>query len=111
MIYARSTGDKTTIHQFLSELCNEQLFSFIKTCDPWYVALFFRNYPALLPTKSDRIFPAALLGVYCVLLWNVGVKRCAIRPKSQKIVYDSVRYKEYVDVSYCPTRILFRIHV
>ena len=65
-------------------------------------------------SKSDRIYPTALLGVFCVWMRNIGEKRRFIlgkdSPKSQKITPKSIRCKEYIDVSYSLTLILHRMH-
>ena len=86
---------------------------FSKTCDPCHVALCVRNTPTLLLSQTEFTRLRCYVFFVCgcatskwsdVLFWEM------ICLKSHKIIPKSIRCKEYIDVSNCPTRILLRIH-
>ena len=86
---------------------------FSKTCDPCHVALCVRNSPALVLnlTEFTRLHCYVFFVCGCatskwsdVLFWEM------IRLKSHTSIPKSIRCKEYIDVSNCPTWILLRIH-
>ena len=71
------------------------------------------KFPSTAP-KSDQIYPTALFVFFVcgcatskwsdVLFWEM------ICLNSHKIIPKSIRCKEYIDVSNCPTWMLLRIH-